>query len=179
MAAISWIIFSRDAFVSQETFANKLCSGILAAKSEMNLDMRWDYLDVTVHTTDNSERLGWGQSQNPQLVIVSSSWNWINVFDPFCFAARCYNRSLYVINHQNYTRSCIPRLFSSNYKNSFIETSISESHNLTQIINSNVVLQFESSFFYFTISMKSFHLMTNEMALKVQFISDSLYGRKK
>ena len=40
-------------------------------------------------------------------------------------------------------------------------------------------LQFESSFFYFTISMKAFHLMTNEMALKFQFISDSLYGRKK
>ena len=44
MAEISWVIFSHDAFVSQETFANKLCSGILAAKSEMNLDMSWDYL---------------------------------------------------------------------------------------------------------------------------------------
>ena len=83
MAAISWVIFSHDAFVSQETFANKLCRGILAAKSEMNLDMRWDYLDVTGRTTDNLERLGWGQSQNPRLAMVSSSLNWINVFDPF------------------------------------------------------------------------------------------------
>ena len=79
------LFFSHDAFVSQKTFANKLCSGILAAKSQMNLDMRWDYLDATVRTTDNLERLGWGQSQNPQLAIVSSSLNWINVFDPFCF----------------------------------------------------------------------------------------------
>ena len=71
MAEISWVIFSHDAFVSQETFANKLCSGILAAKSEMNLDMSWDYLDVTVRTTDYSERLGWEQSQNPQ---NSSRW---------------------------------------------------------------------------------------------------------
>lgn len=110
MAAISWVIFSHDAFVSQETFANKLCRGILAAKSEMNLDMRWDYLDVTGRTTDNLERLGWGQSQNPRLTMVSSSLNWINVFDPFCFATRCYNRSLYAMNHQNYTKSCIPRL---------------------------------------------------------------------
>ena len=34
------LFFSHDAFVSQKTFPNKLCSGILAAKSEINLDMR-------------------------------------------------------------------------------------------------------------------------------------------
>ena len=47
------------------------------------------------------------------------------------------------------------------------------------LIRSNYRQETESSFFYFTLSMKSFYLLTNEMALKVQFISDSLYGRKK
>ena len=212
MAAISWIIFSHDAFVSQETFANELCSGILAAKSEMNLDMRWDYLGVTVRTSNNLERVGWGQSQNPQLEIVSSSLNWINVFRSllFCHALlqpiplskislaemtiltnispflkaksvrqswrfwwhlASYNNASYLIrDHPDMlanltilailiqiassekgltcqriclTTKTIQRLVFHasypNYLNSFIETSISESHNLTQIRNSNVV----------------------------------------
>ena len=77
--------FFASRVLSQETFANELCLGILAAKSEIKLDMRWDYLSATVRTTDNLQRVGWGQSQNPQLAIVSASLNWINIFRSLLF----------------------------------------------------------------------------------------------
>ena len=58
MAAVSWLILSHYAFVSQETLSYQLCNGRLTAKSVINLDMRWDYLHVTVNTI-NIKRMGW------------------------------------------------------------------------------------------------------------------------
>ena len=86
-----FFLLSHYAFVSQETLSNQLCSGRLTAKSVIDLDMRWDYLHVTVRTT-KIKRTGWVETKSKHLACNSIFvFEFKTCFRSFCFATRCYD----------------------------------------------------------------------------------------
>ena len=128
--------------ISQKNYDLSKHNHIIKAMISTNINLGWLSLmkdcdcNYSNHTTGNLERVGWGQSQNPQLAIVSASLNWINVFRSLLFCHALL---------QPFPLS----------KSSLAEMKIW----LSQII----VRKLKLFFFYWTVSIKSFHLMKNEM----------------